>query len=412
MFRVHNPLDITDVTPTPVLIAALGPLMLRLAGERTDGTILWMADERAIGVAHRSHPHRGGRGRRPAGAPDRRRRPGLPVRRRRGRGRGRPGPTASSPRPRSRRTTSSCSTRATPATSATSSPRAASRRSRSACSPSPTPASPTCRSGWCRSATDGTSSSPPRSGPGRSSPTWPVEADLVVGFVGLGNMGSALAANLVAAGHEVVAYDAAGAGAHPGGRRRAADVAAEVARQADVVVLSLPDGAASEVGGRADRRRRRTGAPPTSSTRRPSACAPRRRSSARLADAGIGYVDAPVSGGVAGARARTLTVMYAADRRRPAPRVEPVLAGLSDRCTRVGDRPGHGPGAEAGQQLPVRHRARRDQRGAGLRAIGRSRPGHDDRGAGRIERSQRGHERQVPEPRADRSVTPPASPTP
>ena len=49
MFRVHNPLDITDVTPTPVLIAALGPLMLKLAGERTDGTILWMADERAIG---------------------------------------------------------------------------------------------------------------------------------------------------------------------------------------------------------------------------------------------------------------------------------------------------------------------------------------------------------------------------
>ncbi len=47
-FDVHNPLDVTDVTPTPVLIAALGPLMLRLAGERTDGTILWMADERAI----------------------------------------------------------------------------------------------------------------------------------------------------------------------------------------------------------------------------------------------------------------------------------------------------------------------------------------------------------------------------
>ena len=47
-FRVHQPLDITDVTPTPVLIAALGPVMLRLAGERTDGTILWLADERAI----------------------------------------------------------------------------------------------------------------------------------------------------------------------------------------------------------------------------------------------------------------------------------------------------------------------------------------------------------------------------
>jgi F420-dependent oxidoreductase-like protein len=48
LFRVHNPLDITDVVPTPVLVAALGPVMLRLAGERADGTILWLADERAI----------------------------------------------------------------------------------------------------------------------------------------------------------------------------------------------------------------------------------------------------------------------------------------------------------------------------------------------------------------------------
>ena len=48
LFRIHNPLDITDVAPTPVLLAALGPAMLKLAGERTDGTILWMADERAI----------------------------------------------------------------------------------------------------------------------------------------------------------------------------------------------------------------------------------------------------------------------------------------------------------------------------------------------------------------------------
>lgn len=49
LFRVHNPLDITDLSPTPVILAALGPNMLRLAGERADGTILWMADERAIG---------------------------------------------------------------------------------------------------------------------------------------------------------------------------------------------------------------------------------------------------------------------------------------------------------------------------------------------------------------------------
>ncbi len=48
IFRVHNPLDVTDVGPTSVLLAALGPHMLRLCGGRTDGTILWMADERTV----------------------------------------------------------------------------------------------------------------------------------------------------------------------------------------------------------------------------------------------------------------------------------------------------------------------------------------------------------------------------
>jgi F420-dependent oxidoreductase-like protein len=46
-FRIHNPLEITDL-PVPVLLAALGPVMLRIAGERAEGTVLWMADERAI----------------------------------------------------------------------------------------------------------------------------------------------------------------------------------------------------------------------------------------------------------------------------------------------------------------------------------------------------------------------------
>ncbi len=48
-FTIDNPLDVTDITPTPVLIAALGPKMLQLCGERTDGTSLWLADEKAIG---------------------------------------------------------------------------------------------------------------------------------------------------------------------------------------------------------------------------------------------------------------------------------------------------------------------------------------------------------------------------
>ena len=48
-YRVHSPVDVTDAFEMPVLVAALGPTMLRIAGERADGTILWMADERAIG---------------------------------------------------------------------------------------------------------------------------------------------------------------------------------------------------------------------------------------------------------------------------------------------------------------------------------------------------------------------------
>ncbi|MEU5841999.1 LLM class F420-dependent oxidoreductase [Rhodococcus sp. NPDC047139] len=47
-FTVHNPLDIAPVAPMPVLVAALGPVMLKIAGELADGTVLWMADERAI----------------------------------------------------------------------------------------------------------------------------------------------------------------------------------------------------------------------------------------------------------------------------------------------------------------------------------------------------------------------------
>jgi F420-dependent oxidoreductase-like protein len=48
-FTVHNPTALGAEPPMPVLVAALGPVMLQLAGELADGTVLWMADERAIG---------------------------------------------------------------------------------------------------------------------------------------------------------------------------------------------------------------------------------------------------------------------------------------------------------------------------------------------------------------------------
>lgn len=47
-YRVHSPFDVADPMPMPVLLAALGPTMLQIAGQHASGTILWMADERAI----------------------------------------------------------------------------------------------------------------------------------------------------------------------------------------------------------------------------------------------------------------------------------------------------------------------------------------------------------------------------
>ncbi len=48
-FTVHNPTALGAGPGLPVLVAALGPVMLQIAGELADGTVLWMADERAIG---------------------------------------------------------------------------------------------------------------------------------------------------------------------------------------------------------------------------------------------------------------------------------------------------------------------------------------------------------------------------
>lgn len=160
-----------------------------------------------------------------------------------------------------------------------------------------------------------------------------------LGFIGLGNMGSALAANLVDAGHDLVVHDALGAARAPSGTSYAESVS-DVARAAEVVLLSLPDGAAStavtdEIAATDDRRV--THVIDTSTIGLTAA----RRIAARLAEAAVVYVDAPVSGGVAGARARTLAVMVAAPDDACA-HVDAVLAGLSDRRYRVGDRAGLG----------------------------------------------------------------------
>ena len=158
-----------------------------------------------------------------------------------------------------------------------------------------------------------------------------------VGLVGLGNMGSVLAANLVAAGHTLVTHDVAGPDRSPEGADFVDDLPA-LARRVSVVVLSLPDGRVSEavvreLVGVADRTV--THVVDTSTVGLTAARAITRV----LAEAGIAHVDAPVSGGVAGARERTLTVMVAGSP-EACDAVAPVLAGLSDRRFRVGDEPG------------------------------------------------------------------------
>lgn len=159
----------------------------------------------------------------------------------------------------------------------------------------------------------------------------------VVGVIGLGNMGGALAANLVGARHRVVVHDAAGEDKAPEGTTFVVQTA-EVARQAETIVLSLPDGDVCEQVAReilaADGRR--TAAVVDTSTVGIGAA---ETIAAMLEEVGVGYVDSPVSGGVAAARTRTLTVMYAGTDAACAA-VEAVLGGLSDRRRRVGDRPG------------------------------------------------------------------------
>lgn len=47
-YPVESLLGVPGAEPVPVYLAALAPLMLKLAGERAEGTITWMCDERAI----------------------------------------------------------------------------------------------------------------------------------------------------------------------------------------------------------------------------------------------------------------------------------------------------------------------------------------------------------------------------
>lgn len=160
-----------------------------------------------------------------------------------------------------------------------------------------------------------------------------------VGFVGLGHIGEPMAAN-VALGYPLVAYDLAPqAGANLADAPRAQDLE-ELARGCDLVLLSLPTGEASwqVVQDLATVRAPRARMIVELSTIGPT-WAERCHGHARAA--GWRYVDAPVSGGRAGAIAGTLSTMVAgAD--EDLSRALPVLRQFASSVFVIGDRAGLG----------------------------------------------------------------------
>jgi len=175
-----------------------------------------------------------------------------------------------------------------------------------------------------------------------------------IGFVGLGTMGAAMAANVRRAGFEVTAWN------RTPGRATVlldlgaieADTPADVARSSDIVIVCVsdtpdveavlfgPDGVADGLAS--------GGLVIDCSTISPGATA---AFAARLADAGIAFVDAPVSGGSEGAKLGTLTVFVGGEE-AAVERAHPVLAAMGKTITRFGPA-GSGQAVKAVNQVVI-----------------------------------------------------------
>jgi len=125
-----------------------------------------------------------------------------------------------------------------------------------------------------------------------------------IGFIGLGNMGAPMAKNLAAAGHRVSGYDPAGTTAEGVTIAQSAEAAAT---GADVVITMLPNGQIAQSVAEQALPVMGKGTVLLDCSTIDVATA---RQIARLAESqGINFLDAPVSGGVGGAEAGTLTFM-------------------------------------------------------------------------------------------------------
>jgi 3-hydroxyisobutyrate dehydrogenase len=165
-----------------------------------------------------------------------------------------------------------------------------------------------------------------------------------IGFIGLGNMGAPMAANLVKTGDHVRGFDLVAAA-----RQACAQLGVEIAASAkaaveaaDVVITMLPAG----------EHVRAIWTEILPSAKREALfidCSTIDVTSARAAHAlaaqrGIAALDAPVSGGVAGAKAATLTFMVGGSADAFA-RGKPVLERMGKRVVHCGD-PGNGQAAK------------------------------------------------------------------
>jgi 3-hydroxyisobutyrate dehydrogenase len=156
-----------------------------------------------------------------------------------------------------------------------------------------------------------------------------------VGFIGLGNMGGAMARNIGQAGYALVVHDVRAEAARrlaEAGARVAASPA-EVARQSEVTITSLPGPPEVEAVAGALLEGIAPGAVwIDTSTSRPTLI---RALEPRFRARGAHVLDAPVSGGKTGAETRNLAVMVGGDR-AVFDRVKPVLDAFGDKVFYAG----------------------------------------------------------------------------
>lgn len=162
---------------------------------------------------------------------------------------------------------------------------------------------------------------------------------MTLGYVGLGLMGWPMTERLLAAGHAVTVWNRSREKLRPAldAGAKEAKTPADVARAADIVFTCVTDDRAMEavVFGENGIAQAATSAKIVidCSTIKPDAC---RSMAQRLREeTGMGWIDAPVTGGTAGARAGKLVVM-AGGTEADIERVRPIMTAVSQSFTRMG----------------------------------------------------------------------------